>query len=329
MQQLPKLCDESITLLKRCKNLLAYSAGSDSNALFTILQAYGIEFDIAIINYKTRMQSDSEESYAKALAKSHHKTCYSLTCKLEQSNFEHNARVARYAFFEQIIRENGYDTLITAHHLNDKFEWFLMQLSKGAGLVELLGFEQIEERQGYKLIRPLLMTTKENILYFLEQNNIQYFLDHTNEEQTHERNRIRAAFATPFLHQYAKGVLKSFTYLHEDATKLLPQKIYTIKELSYVQKDMDTIKNLRAIDKMCKNMGYLLSKKQRDEITKTQECIIASKIAVAWGLESIFVCPHSNATMPKKFKELCRTRKIPTKIRPYLFSADINPNELH
>jgi len=38
--------------------------------------------------------------------------------------------------------------LILAHQFDDKFEWFLMQLSKGAGLKELFGMSELEKRKG-------------------------------------------------------------------------------------------------------------------------------------------------------------------------------------
>ncbi len=48
------------------------------------------------------------------------------------------------------------DNLITAHQLNDQLEWLLMRLVKGAGLVELLGLAPVVERDGYRVVRPLL-----------------------------------------------------------------------------------------------------------------------------------------------------------------------------
>ena len=51
------------------KNLLAFSAGVDSSALFFILLEKDIEFDIAIVDYNLRIQSKDEIQYAKQLAK--------------------------------------------------------------------------------------------------------------------------------------------------------------------------------------------------------------------------------------------------------------------
>ena len=45
------------SLLKTKKNLLAFSAGIDSSALFFILLENGIEFDVAIVDYGIRKSS--------------------------------------------------------------------------------------------------------------------------------------------------------------------------------------------------------------------------------------------------------------------------------
>ena len=46
--------------IKNSKNLLAFSGGVDSSALFFLLLNHKIDFDIAIVNYNTREQSKDE-----------------------------------------------------------------------------------------------------------------------------------------------------------------------------------------------------------------------------------------------------------------------------
>ena len=54
--------------IKNSKNLLAFSGGVDSSALFFLLLNHKIDFDIAIVNYNTRDQSKDEIAYALNLA---------------------------------------------------------------------------------------------------------------------------------------------------------------------------------------------------------------------------------------------------------------------
>ena len=328
MQPSPLLHKATIELLKTSKNLVAFSGGGDSTALFFLLLEHGIAFDIAHVNYQTRTQSDAEEAYAKALATTHHKHLFSFTCKLEKSNFEHRAREERYAFFESIIQKHSYDTLLMAHHLGDQLEWFLMQLTRGAGLVEMLGMQEVEMRKAYTLVRPLLHVSKKTLQNYLHEHKITYFNDESNESLKHLRNQFRHDFATPLMDVYEEGIAKSFAYLSEDRKRLLPHQAKRIEDLFILPRDADDLINIRQIDQIIKQMGTLLTKAQRDEILKTQNCVVGGKIAVCFEEERIFIAPYLTQTMEKKFKEACRKERIPLKIRPYLYHHAIEPSAL-
>ena len=199
------------SVIKNQKNLLAFSAGVDSVALFFLLLKQNIPFDIAIVDYNLRLQSKDEISYAKELASKYNKQIFLKDITLESnSNFEKTARDIRYKFFEEIISENSYENLITAHQLNDKLEWFLMQLSKGAGLVELIGFNEFEQKENYKIYKPLLNITKDELENYLKINNHKYFIDESNFDEKYKRNFFRHNFSNPFLENFSSGVKKSF-----------------------------------------------------------------------------------------------------------------------
>jgi len=181
----------TLELLKNKKNLLAFSAGVDSTALYNLLKEENIDFDIAIVNYKVREQSEKEVEYALQLANSDNRKCHLLEIALSGKNFEYNARNIRYRFFEELIEKYNYNNLITAHQLDDMLEWSLMQLCKGCGLAELIGMQPIESRENYNIVRPLLFTPKKSLLELLETKKIKYFLDHTNQLDSFKRNRFR------------------------------------------------------------------------------------------------------------------------------------------
>ncbi len=323
MQQLPKLTSSTLQELKTTRNLLAFSGGSDSSALFFILKALHVEFDIALVNYQTREQSIKEENYALDLAKVYGKKCFIHKCKLDNSNFEHNARNERYDFFKKTIEENSYDTLLTAHHLNDKLEWFLMQLSRGAGLVEMIGMSESEERENYQIIRPLLHVSKNEIEEFLGTNEIKHFLDKSNNDKKYFRNLISEIYANAFISEFKDGVKKSFEYLENDSSRLVPKDIKQIKKLYILGRDIDDLINIRGIDKIVKKLGTLLSKATKDEIIRTKDCIVSSKLAICFSEDKIYICPYVKISMDKKFKEACRVAKVPSKIRAYMYKENI------
>ncbi len=52
--------DEILALLKRGKNLLAFSYGSDSSVLFYLLMQEKIDFDLVMINFKVTLKKKPE-----------------------------------------------------------------------------------------------------------------------------------------------------------------------------------------------------------------------------------------------------------------------------
>lgn len=308
------------------KNLLAFSAGVDSTALFFMLLEQGIPFDIAIVNYNVREQSKEEVTYALSLALEYNKQCFVHDVELEsQSNFEKNARDIRYAFFEELIEEYGYETLLTAHQLNDKLEWFLMQLGKGAGLSELLGLQEHIQKEHYTLLRPLLNISKERLEEYLIEKKVKYFYDQSNDELKYRRNFMRHEFANKFLKEFESGIKHSFEYLQKDLDslniKLTP--IFKKKKLEVFENPEDENRVIRIIDNSLKKRGYLLSHAQREEVLRQQECVI-DHFAIAITPLHIWIAPVVEVKMSKKFKEKCRIKRIPKKIRPYLFERSID-----
>ena len=321
----------NFSAIKESKNLLAFSAGVDSSALFFLLLKQNIPFDIAIVNYNVRVQSKDEVNYAKELALKYNKQIYIKDIKLEStSNFEKMARDIRYKFFEEVINENSYETLITAHQLNDKLEWFLMQLTKGAGLVELIGFNEFEQKENYKVYKPLLEITKEELESFLKQENIKYFIDNSNFDEKYKRNYFRHNFSDKLLNEYTNGIKKSFKYLQDDINSLnieiTPIKIFD--ELEIYKNQNDNNLNIRIIDNSLKKRGFLLSSAQRKEIIKQKEITISHKINITLNEDFIWICPKIEINIDKKFKEFYRINKIPKNIRNYIYYKKIDIKEL-
>jgi len=314
----------NISNLQGQKNLLAFSGGIDSSALFFLLIDSGISFDIALINYGTRKDSDTEEQYAKTLAKKYNLICYTTKAPKFEANFEKNARDFRYRFFEEIIEKSNYNNLITAHQLNDQLEWLLMRLTKGAGLCELLGLQEVSQRDNYNLIRPLLEYSKDELLEYLHTHNHKYFIDESNTDPKYERNRFRKEFANTLMQNYPQGIKRSFDYLRVDKTQLENsfETIKHIKQLHIIKLHTPTAKT-KATDLTLKKEGYLLSASQRKEIEIKDSIVIGGVWAIEIRENLLYISPYLQTTMPKKFKEQCRVAKIPSKIRSYYFVEGI------
>jgi len=313
------------SLITTNKNLLAFSAGVDSSALFFILIDLNIEFDIAIVDYNLRKQSKDEVNYARDLAKKYNKKIYIKS--YENSEFsEKKARDFRYEFFDEIILNNNYDALITAHQLNDKLEWFFMQLSKGAGLVELIGLNIYDKRNNYIVYKPLLEISKDELEKYLEINNYKYYIDETNKQNIYKRNYFRNEFTNKFINEYKNGVKNSFKYLQNDINSLNHLESELIIDDLFIAKFtiIDNNVFIKYIDKKLKEFGILISSSTREEILNQQEIIVSNKITVSIVKNLVFIVEKCTITMDKKFKEKCRINNIPKNTRSYISKFDDN-----
>ncbi len=313
-----------LKILKDRKNLLAFSAGVDSTALYHLLKEESIEFDIAIVNYKVREQSEDEVEYALQLANRDSKKCHHLEVELRGKNFECNARNIRYKFFEELIEEYGYNNLITSHQLDDMLEWSLMQLCKGCGLAELIGMQTVEQKDGYNIVRPLIFTPKKSLLNFLEREEIKYFLDHTNLSDSYKRNRFRKYASSFLMEESSSGIAKSFKILLQEREKYFPPPDIIFKSNKfYCIKRVDDEKLLmHHIDTLLKREGYVASTSQREHILSSRSAVIGGEWCIEIGEKFVFISAYirsGSVKMPKWFKEECRVLKIGSKVRPYLF----------
>ncbi|WP_324171293.1 tRNA lysidine(34) synthetase TilS [Sulfurimonas sp.] len=316
----------SLKTLENKKNLLAFSAGVDSTALFFLLLNDSIKFDIAIVNYGQRNQAVEEVAYAKELASTYNLKCHTFIAKKIDKNFESTARNIRYNFFEELITTYNYDNLLTAHHLGDRFEWMLMQFCKGAGCAELAGMREKEQREFYTLIRPLLRLDKQELYSYLKANNIKYFEDNSNLDEDITRNSFRHNHASPLLDKYLDGIKKSFAYLDEDKAMLTPEVIIkNIDEFSYFAKQKTKRADIFTIDKLLKSKKYMLSFKERELLKNKNTLIVGRKFIVNINEYFIFIVPYldANLKMNHKFKEECRVLKIEPKLRPFLYANEI------
>ena len=314
------LHSESLKILKEGKNLLAFSGGTDSSALFHILIEHNISFDVIHVNYNTRKQSQDEEQYAYALSTQYHKKCFTKSVTLESSNFEHNARKVRYDFFHEIMQEHSYTNLITAHQLNDRLEWFLMQLCKGAGLNELLGMQVITKQEHFNIVRPILHVNSDEILDYLNTNSITYFIDESNSDSHFKRNYFREQYATPLMKEHSKAIAKSFEFLQEDLSLFYkPTKVKHVNKLYYFALASERRSTLITIDKTLKNCGYLMSQNEKNILKNKNTLIVGRRYVVTLASQYCFIAPYITVVMDKTFKETCRTLNIEPKLRSYLY----------
>ena len=176
------------------KSLIAVSGGMDSMALSFIFKSLKLPFEIAHCNFKLRAEASNKDAeFVKEIAESWQIKYHIKSFDTEQVSkdsklsIQETARSLRYEWFHQISKEQQFDYIITAHHLNDSIETVLYNFTKGCGIDGLTGIPV----QNSKTIRPLLFASRDKIKEFVEQNNIPFREDSSNAETKYARNKIR------------------------------------------------------------------------------------------------------------------------------------------
>ena len=219
------------------KLVLALSGGIDSMVLADLLLKAKVEFVAAHCNFHLRGdESDGDDWFVRKFAENRGIQCFVKHFETEKYAAKHGisiemaARDLRYAWFEQLRQQLGYDKIAVAHHVDDQAETFFINLLRGAGLNGLKGMKP----QNGVIIRPLLWASREQIRKYAVENHIVWREDHTNVESVYLRNRIRNQLLPVFDELQPKarqGLYKSLEHLsaeNELYRALLKEKLAQI-----------------------------------------------------------------------------------------------------
>ena len=179
------------------QTLVACSGGADSIALAAILSLVDPKPTIAHIIHDLRSPAQTTQDRDAAATAAQILGCPFIERSIEiqslPGNTEHNARAARYAALEQIAAENKLPFVATGHHADDQLETMLMNISRGAGPRGLAGIQDARPLNSATLIRPMLSITHQDAIDLCQLAGLQWTHDHTNDDQSLTRNKIRHA----------------------------------------------------------------------------------------------------------------------------------------
>ena len=201
------------------KVLVALSGGADSVALFRVLTDLGYKCECAHCNFHLRgEESDRDENFVRALCNEIHIPLHikhfdtEFYAKEKQISIEMAARELRYDWFEELRKETGATVIAVAHHRDDSVETFLLNLIRGTGINGLKG---IQAKNRY-IVRPLLETSREDILNYLDYLKQDYVTDSTNLQDEYLRNKIRLNLL-PIMKEMNPSIMES---IQETSQKL-------------------------------------------------------------------------------------------------------------
>jgi tRNA(Ile)-lysidine synthase len=180
--------------------LTAVSGGPDSVTLLDVLASLrdGLELSrITILHFNHQLRgkaSDEDEDFARSLATRFGFPFYCHTQDVDsyrssrRISMEMAARACRHEFFRAAREELAADKIALGHTANDQAEEILLRLFRGTGPSGLAG---MLPRGNYGIIRPLLSTSRREILHYLRLGKLDFREDPTNTEAVCQRNRLR------------------------------------------------------------------------------------------------------------------------------------------
>ncbi len=187
-----------LNIEKNDKIMVALSGGQDSMCLMHLLLSMRDEYNLTLyavnIDHSIRGAESEEDSlFVKNFCEKFNIKLYfykvdAITFSNENGyTLEQGARILRYQIFNELLLKNEGVKLATAHHKSDNAESVLFNLFRGTGLKGVSGIKEIDG----KIIRPLLNTSKNQIIEYVTKNDVPFRVDSTNFDSEYSRNYIR------------------------------------------------------------------------------------------------------------------------------------------
>ena len=211
--------------------LIGVSGGADSLCLFDILTDGPRAARVAVchVHHHLRAAADAEEAFVHKLCEErgveYHRADVDLTT-LPGLSVEEAARKLRYEAFGKILKRMEADAskrcLAVAHTLDDDAETVLFHLFRGSGLKGMGGIRPCQQLEEYRIVRPLLDSSRAEVEEYLRSRGLSWCEDESNQSDAYARNRIRHTI----LPAAATINEKASAHIHDTAVQLAEAEDY-------------------------------------------------------------------------------------------------------
>lgn len=215
--------------------IIGVSGGVDSMTLaFLLLQLKDVSKDqlhIVHINHHLRAASDYDQKLVEEFCIDNNLDFTNFDWQPTNQDIENQAREFRYQSFAKLAKQFDEPQIVTAHHLDDQVETFLMKLIRGGDWRQLAGIQIRSQRDNLSIYRPLLNFKKKNLIYFANQHNLSWSEDQTNLDSDYTlRNKLR------------QEIIPELDNLNQKASEHIAEYAQQINQLI---PDLSEIENLR------------------------------------------------------------------------------------
>ena len=205
------------------KIVVAVSGGPDSICLLNVLNEIicsrkkQIKIVVAHVNHMIRNEAKDDEKFVENFCKKIGIEFYSKSIDVKEIannnkiGLEEAGRIARYEFFDEVLKLTKSNKIAIAHNKNDKIETIIMHALRGSGTSGLQG---IQSKSGI-YIRPLIDCDRENIELYCKENNIDARIDKTNFDNIYTRNKIRNVVIPYIKQEFNPNIINTLSRLSD------------------------------------------------------------------------------------------------------------------
>ncbi len=301
------------------------SAGPDSMALVDMLlkirEKYSLSLIVAHVNHNLRKQSVQEEEYLRNYCEKHHIMFEGMVItEYGDDNFHNEARNIRYDFFEKVVYKYHAQYLMTAHHGDDLVETILMRITRGSNLNGYSGFKKIVDMEGYQIVRPLLVYTKQELEEYDKKNHVMYYIDSSNAKDKYTRNRYRK-YVLPFLKEEDPKVhlkyLKFSTVLNEANQFIEHERDKALKKV--IHDDSLEIEEFKKLDLFIQKevLYYMMNEYYQDDLILINDKHIELLLNLIYSNRANAFVNLPNEVIATKTYHVLELKKVTTEITTY------------
>ena len=226
------------SLPKPLRVVLASSGGADSLGALVWLHnqhQQGLVDEITVVSIDHQLHHDSSEWSARACAQAGFFSIDSHIIQIEvpsrgihgQHSLESRARWSRYealrSWLQHRFQPVDEPVLVTAHHLEDQVETFLLAALRGSGAAGLSAMPSLTRFGSGWHWRPFLRTPRDDLRKYAAELPLIPVDDPSNHDLSYDRNYLRAEILPRIQSRWTQGLLglgQAATQSAEDQTLL-------------------------------------------------------------------------------------------------------------
>ncbi|MGC1044987.1 tRNA lysidine(34) synthetase TilS [Pantoea agglomerans] len=176
--------------------VVAFSGGLDSTVLLHQLRGWQqqhpqLRLRALHVHHGLSPNADRWATHCQTICAQWRLPCEVLRVNVDgrENGIEAAARTARYQALSAALQPG--EVLLTAQHLDDQCETFLLALKRGSGPAGLAAMPATRTLGSHQLVRPLLNQTRQSLEAYADAHQLVWIEDESNQDLRYDRNFLR------------------------------------------------------------------------------------------------------------------------------------------